>query len=421
MENTEKKQLKEKKKDKDKEKTITEENKGIVEEKKENIEINENNNKEKEIKKEPIKEEKKEEIKKEEVKEIKNEEIKEIKKEEVKEGKKEEIKEEKKEEIKEEEKGPDYKEECIKLKNLLAEYEQGNKLSEKTKNDIDLIKTESLSQINQLRAKLDELTSTNLTKFKEYEAIISSNNIEISQKNKTISEYESIALKQEEKIDKLTSEVEQLNKAIFNKDLSMKENENYSNQLINIINEHKLLLKKLTLQKIDEENEEITKLKRQVKTLKDELEIEKKIKENIKKNHQSLQGKYFNICYNVKKKEQEELIRQAKFLSKDNINRHFIKNKFKLNTINRSGSLEMLNDKRIRVFKNKNRFNNFKLKSDELSLPGITSGNKSFENGNLNNFNESFIKEGNKQIFKVDYKKNMDEINEKLKQIIDEN
>ena len=32
---------------------------------------------------------------------------------------------------------------------------------------------------------------------------------------------------------------------MFKKDLSMKQNENYSNQLINIINEHKLKIKKM--------------------------------------------------------------------------------------------------------------------------------------------------------------------------------
>ena len=63
----------------------------------------------------------------------------------------------------------------------------------------------------------------------------------------------------------------------------MKQNETYSNQLINIVNEYKLQIKKLKEQKIQEENEEIALLKRQNKNLQNELEIEQKIIQNIKK------------------------------------------------------------------------------------------------------------------------------------------
>ena len=82
----------------------------------------------------------------------------------------------------------------------------------------------------------------------------------------------------------------------------MKQNETYSNQLINIVNEYKLQIKKLKEQKIQEENEEIALLKRQNKNLQNELEIEQKIIQNMKLNHQNLQGKYLTMCYNVKKK-----------------------------------------------------------------------------------------------------------------------
>ena len=63
----------------------------------------------------------------------------------------------------------------------------------------------------------------------------------------------------------------------------MKQNETYSNQLINIVNEYKLQIKKLKEQKTQEENEEIALLKRQNKNLQNELEIEQKIIQNIKK------------------------------------------------------------------------------------------------------------------------------------------
>ena len=321
-----------------------------------------------------------------------------------------------------EEKEPNYKVEYLKLKNLLNDYEQGNIISQKTKNDIDLLKTESLSKINELRAKIDELNTNNLSKLKEYEALITTANIELSQKNKTIDEYESIALKQEDQIEKLNKHINELNQSIFHKDLSMKQNETYSNQLINIINEHKLKIKKIKEQKKEEENEEIQMLKRENKNLKNELEIDQKIMQNMKINHQNLQDKYLTICYKVKKKEQEDLIKQAQNLSKENINKKNEKNKFKVFSMNRSSSLGMLGIKKFRVAKNKNKVNKIKMKNEEmdLRLPEISYGNKSFENGNINN-NGLLFKEKSKIKLDDDYSKNLDDINDKLKKIIDEN
>ena len=322
-----------------------------------------------------------------------------------------------------EEKEPNYKVEYLKLKNLLNDYEQGNIISQKTKNDIDLLKTESLSKINELRAKIDELNTNNLSKLKEYEALITTANIELSQKNKTIDEYESIALKQEDQIEKLNKHINELNQSIFHKDLSMKQNETYSNQLINIINEHKLQIKKIKEQKKEEENEEIQMLKRENKNLKNELEIDQKIMQNMKINHQNLQDKYLTICYKVKKKEQEDLIKQAQNLSKENINKKNEKNKFKVFSMNRSSSLGMLGIKKFRVAKNKNKVNKIKMKNEEmdLRLPEISYGNKSFENGNINNNGLMFKEKSKIKLDENDYSKNLDDINDKLKKIIDEN
>ena len=322
-----------------------------------------------------------------------------------------------------EEKEPNYKVEYLKLKNLLNDYEQGNIISQKTKNDIDLLKTESLSKINELRSKIDELNTNNLSKLKEYEALITTANIELSQKNKTIDEYESIALKQEDQIEKLNKHINELNQSIFHKDLSMKQNETYSNQLINIINEHKLQIKKIKEQKKEEENEEIQMLKRENKNLKNELEIDQKIMQNMKINHQNLQDKYLTICYKVKKKEQEDLIKQAQNLSRENINKKNEKNKFKVFSMNRSSSLGMLGIKKFRVAKNKNKVNKIKMKNEEmdLRLPEISYGNKSFENGNINNNGLMFKEKSKIKLDENDYSKNLDDINDKLKKIIDEN
>ena len=395
------KKKKKKKKEENKDEEINEENK------EENI----SNNKEESSKQTEIIEEKKD-----------NKENIENNKENIVNNNKENIENNNINKEKPEEKEPNYKVEYLKLKNLLNDYEQGNIISQKTKNDIDLLKTESLSKINELKSKIDELNTNNLSKLKEYEALITTANIELSQKNKTIDEYESIALKQEDQIEKLNKHINELNQSIFHKDLSMKQNETYSNQLINIINEHKLQIKKIKEQKKEEENEEIQMLKRENKNLKNELEIDQKIMQNMKINHQNLQDKYLTICYKVKKKEQEDLIKQAQNLSRENINKKNEKNKFKVFSMNRSSSLGMLGIKKFRVAKNKNKVNKIKMKNEEmdLRLPEISYGNKSFENGNINN-NGLMFKEKSKIKLDDDYSKNLDDINDKLKKIIDEN
>ena len=318
------------------------------------------------------------------------------------------------------EKEINYKEEYLKLKNLINDYEQGIIISEKTKNDMDQLKTESLTQIKELRSKINELNSSNLSKLKEYEILITNANIELSEKNKTIEEYESIALKQEDQIDSLNKRIYELNKTIFHKNLSMKENETYSNQLINIINENKLEIKKLKEQKQEEENEEIALLKKENINLKNEIELDKKLLQNMKLNHRSLQDKYLTMCYKVKKSEQGDLLKQADFLNKESLNKRINKNNnLKILTLNKSGSTGSLVSKKLRITKNVNKFNNKKFKNEELNLPEISLGNKSLENGHINK--RLLFKEGKKFNFDNDYSKNLDEINDKLKKIIDDN
>ena len=320
---------------------------------------------------------------------------------------------------KEKEKEIDYKEEYLKLKNLVNDYEQGNIISEKTKNEIDEIKTESLSQIKELRLKIDQLNSSNLSRLKEYEILITNANIELSEKNKTIEEYESIALKQEDQINLLNKRIYELNKKIFQKNLSMKENETYSIQLIHIINEHKLAIKKIKAQKQEEENGEIALLRRENINLKNEIELGKKLLQNMKLNHRSLQDKYLNICYKAKKKEQDDLLKQAKILTKENANRKINNgDNLKFLTLNKSSSTSALGLKKFRIPKNQNKIIYRKFKNDELNLPEINSGNGSIENGHMDR--DLLFKDKNKINYDNDYDKSLDEINSKLKKIIDE-
>ena len=138
----------------------------------------------------------------------------------------------------------------------------------------------------------------------------------------------------------------------------------------------------------------------------------------MKIHHQNLQRKYLNMNYNNKKKEQESLLKQAEFLAKEKYNKLNYGNRYKLFTMNRSSSLGLLQNKKIGLVKNSASKLNISRRNEESNLPHITYGNKSCENGNLVKLTN---KENNKRIIEDDYTSNMDEINEKLKQIIDEN
>ena len=199
----------------------------------------------------------------------------------------------------------------------------------------------------------------------------------------------------------------------------MKENETYSTQLIHIINEHKLAIKKIKAQKQEEENEEIALLRRENINLKNEIELGKKLLQNMKLNHRSLQDKYLNICYKAKKKEQDDLLKQAKILTKENANRKINNgDNLKFLTLNKSSSTSALGLKKFRIPKNQNKIIYRKFKNDELNLPEINSGNGSIENGHMDR--DLLFKDKNKINYDNDYDKSLDEINSKLKKIIDE-
>ena len=110
---------------------------------------------------------------------------------------------------------------------------------------------------------------------------------------------------------------------MFSRELSIKKNENYSQQLMNIINEQKIQIKNIKNKKTEQDNDEITLLKRQIENLKNEIDIKENIILTIQKTHKNLQDKYLNMCYNVRKKEQEELLRQAKLLQKQKMEREY--------------------------------------------------------------------------------------------------
>ena len=313
-----------------------------------------------------------------------------------------------------------YEKELSNLRQLLSEYETGKIISDNTKKEIELLKNDSFAQIEQLKVKMNQINTINNSKMREYEDNINNANNEIKQKSKSITDFEKIIIKQENKIEELNKEINELNKLILNKELSMKKNENYSIQLINIINEQKLKIKNIKSKKDEQDNDEIMILKRQIENLKNEIDIKQNIILTMKKSHKSLQDKYLNICYNVRKKEQEDLLRQAKILQKRKMERDYISNRLKSGKKSSMSALSIKvingrnksnNNKKVKMNTNKNKENKM------INFPAINIGNSEtkFEENNggevINNDDKGNVNDGD----------NLKSINIIMKKIVEEN
>ena len=310
-----------------------------------------------------------------------------------------------------------YEKELSNLRQLLSEYETGKIISDNTKKEIELLKNDSFAQIEQLKVKMDQINTINNSKLREYQDNINNANNEIKQKSKSITDFEKIIIKQENKIEELNKEITELNKLMLNKELSMKKNENYSIQLMNIINEQKLKIKNIKSKKVEQDNDEIMILKRQIENLKNEIDIKQNIILTMKKSHKSLQDKYLNICYSVRRKEQEDLLRQAKILQKRKMEREYMSNRLKSGKKSSMSalSLKMINgrnnsnnNKKIKMNTNRNK------KNEMINFPAINSGTKFEENSDgevINNDDKGNVNDGD----------NLKSINIIMKQIVEEN
>jgi cell division protein ZapA len=288
-------------------------------------------------------------------------------------------------------------------KKKIKSNNNGEVNKEENENGIPNNKINYEKEINNLK----QIISKNKSKIKEYEDNIFNANNEIKQKAKSISDFEKIILKQEDKIEKLNDQISELNKSVFSKDLLMKKNENYSLQLITIIKEQKLQIQNIKDKRIDEDNDEITMLKREIENLKNELEVKQNLIISMKENHKSLQDKYLSFCYNVRKKEQEDLLNKAKLLQKHKMEKDYISSRLKSHSMSKNSSISAFSIKSLNGINKINLKNKWNKKNEEISLPSI-----------INNFKSD---DDIKSEMKNNERKNLDDINNMMKQIIEEN
>ena len=290
------------------------------------------------------------------------------------------------------------------LKLKISKYESGelipnivvqkyNKEKSELKNQLTSeFKEKEKNYIKNLEEK-DKKILEYVSKIKQGESRIKILNENIIGINQEKGELENIVIKQESRVGKLGEKVDKIESLLKNKNDEIRENENYSLKLINIIKEQKNLIYTLkkeqkSLEENNSTNEETTNtinsLKAQITALKRKLDVKEDSFLTLQKSHKILQEKYLKTCSNNRKKEQELLLNQAKKLRADKIQREkdqlFEKNKKRLEL------------KKELMEKNYSSLNNFKPKK----LPTSASKNK----------NEQFALDKEEIIGKLDEGKN---------------
>lgn len=138
----------------------------------------------------------------------------------------------------------------------------------------------------------------------------------LNEKIKIKKDFETIIIKQENKITELNNLIKKKDNEILSKDNSLNKNQIYSIQLINIINEQKIKIEKIKKQNKEELNNQIAEFKREINNLENTIELKDTMITNMKKSHKNLQDKYIKMTFNIKRKEQDDLLNQAKILKK---------------------------------------------------------------------------------------------------------
>ena len=255
------------------------------------------------------------------------------------------------------------------------------------KSDFNMKEKNYLEKIKEKDKKISEYIS----KIKQNESRIKLLSEKILGINQEKGELENIVIKQESRVGKLGVKVDKIESLLKNKNDEIRENENYSLKLINIIKEQKSLINTLkNEQKAMEENyssnieniKTINSLKAQVTAFKRKLDVKEDSFLTLQKSHKILQEKYLKTCSNNRKKEQELLLKQAKRLKADKIQRE--KDMF----LEKNKKLFDFNKELVEI--NYSSLNNFKPKKSP------SSAYKNNKEVNTINVEEKVVKDDNK-------------------------
>ena len=281
------------------------------------------------------------------------------------------------------------------LKLKIAKYDSGEIIPEIIKEKINKEKLELKSKLilefkekekNYLKKleEKDKKISEYISKIKQEETKIKLLTEKLIGINTEKGELENIVIKQESRVGKLGIKVDKIESLLKNKNDEIRENETYSLKLISIIKEQKNLINNLkkeqkTLEENNSINEDnitaINSLKAQIIAIKKKLDLKDDSYIALQKSYKALQEKYLKLCSNNRKKENELLLKQAKKLRVDKIQRE--KEQFFERNKKQIDFMKELNEK------NYSSLNNFKPKKSPSSAFKLKKEKHLMENNDI--------------------------------------
>ena len=162
------------------------------------------------------------------------------------------------------------------------------------------------------KEELNKQLTLKKIKIVDYENKIKTLNHTLSNLKKQLSQFEKIIFKQEDSIDLLNKEISKNEILYQNTKNEMEEKESNNNKLLNIIKEQKIQIQNLIDDKNLKENLEITRLKSEILTLKNTIEVKNESIKKIQKEHQLLQEKYLQKSFEKRLRTQKDLLQEAR-------------------------------------------------------------------------------------------------------------
>lgn len=165
------------------------------------------------------------------------------------------------------------------LNDLHLSRRERNSTDENHIKDIKYIKAKHEAELNQKEKEYETLKEEKAKTINEY--IIKIKELELLNRNLSIllkqvtqgkSDLEEIIIKQEEKVSGLGDKVNKIDQMLKNKNNELKQNESYSLQLINIINDQKKEIANIKSNQKETENNELILMQNQINTLKATIE-----------------------------------------------------------------------------------------------------------------------------------------------------
>ena len=181
---------------------------------------------------------------------------------------------------------------------------------EKNKMLIEFRKKE-INYLKENDEKLKIISEKNL-KNADLENQIKQLNCSLNNSNKKIKQYENIVIKQENVIDKLRETINENENSLQLKINEIELKTSDINELKNELKQQQNQIKNIKNSHFEKETNEILRLKIEIKTLKNTIEIKNESLKKLQNIHKILQERYLKMCSENRLKSQRDLLKKTK-------------------------------------------------------------------------------------------------------------